>query len=115
VVIRPYRPALGPRQSALRGKEHFTSPVPDALANEALVGPILVYGGGIQVIDAEIQGPVQRGCGLLVIPFPIPAHHAHAAEAKSGDGFAGAAELSVFHPPDDTCAKKVPDLSFVSC
>ena len=70
----------GPRAAGLGVDHHLVAPPLDGLADELVVVAVAVAGGGVEEIDAELEGPVQRRDGLVVVAGSVHPGHAQAAE-----------------------------------
>ncbi len=57
----------------------------DGAADEDFVFAAAVDVGGVEKIDSEIDGAIDRGDGFVVVAAGIEFGHAHAAETESGN------------------------------
>ncbi len=69
----------------------------DGLADQGLVVSAAVVGGGIEKIDAEVEGAVDRRDTIVIVLLPIISRHAHAAEADGRDHEIRRPKLDVSH------------------
>ena len=88
-VLRALVPELG-------GQGDLVAAAADRLPHQSLVGEGAVHIGGVEKGDAEVEGAMDRGDGLLVVAAGIELGHAHAAESQRGNGEAGGAEGSMW-------------------
>ena len=87
----------GPRAAGLGVDHDLVAPPLDGLADELVVMAVAVAGRGVEEVDPQLEGPVQRGDGLVVVAGPVHAGHAQAAEPHGRHLAVGGAELVVFH------------------
>jgi hypothetical protein len=59
--------------------------------------PVAVTGRGIQEVDAQVKGAVERGDRFLIISGTICTRHAHAPETHGGYLKVSVSEPSIFH------------------
>ncbi len=69
----------------------------DGAADEDFVFAAAVDVGGIEKIDSEIDGAMNRSDGFVVVAARIEFGHAHAAETERGDFESGTAEGAARH------------------
>src|ERR1019366_8007122 len=89
-VLRPAveaeeSPVLAAHDAALRRQHDLVAAISDSFAHEALVveGPVLIC--GIDQVDPELDGAVDRRDRLLVVARAVELRHTHAPETKSGN------------------------------
>ena len=68
--------------AVLRGEKYLFTAIANGLADENFVVAVAIDVGGVQEIDAEFNGAVNRGDGFGVVPRAIKFRHAHAAKAQ---------------------------------
>ena len=79
-------PLLVADVAELGGEHDLVAAVLDRPADELLVGERAVHVGGVEEVDAEVEGAVDRGDRLGVVAAGVEVGHAHAAESEGGDG-----------------------------
>ena len=84
-----------PHDAELGGKHDLVALGPDGAADELLVRVRAVDVGGIEEVDAQLEGPVDGGHGLVAVAGAVELAHAHAAEALGRHCEALAAEGTV--------------------
>ena len=57
----------------------------------------MTFVGGVEVVDADVEGAVQGAGGLGVVARPVREAHAHAAQADGGHTRSVAAQPAVDH------------------
>ena len=70
----------------LRGQHDLLAPPADGLAHEDLVRMGAVDVGGVQEVDPQLQGPVDRGDRLGFVAGPVELAHPHAAQPQGRHG-----------------------------
>ena len=80
----------------LGSEDDLVPPAHDRPADELLVGERTVHVGGVEEVDAEIEGAVNGRDRLRVIAARVEVGHPHAAEAERGDAEALGAKGTVF-------------------
>ena len=81
----------------LGGQDRVVTPAPgEGLAHDLLGLAARVDVGGVDEVDARVEGPVDDVDRLVVVALAPGAEH-HRAEAEGADLHAGAAEVSVLH------------------
>ncbi len=71
-------------------------------AEQLFVGVRTVHIGGVEEVDAEIEGAMDDGDVLRVVGRPVEVGHAHAAEADGRDGGAAGTEGARVHSGEST-------------
>src|SRR5271157_1054479 len=102
----------------LGGEKNLLPAIVNGLADKNFVVAVAIDVGGVQEIDAEIDGAVNRGDGFGVIPRAIKFRHAHAAKAHrryersdlpklaelhAGTSVEAYVKMDEEHPRPDTC------------
>ncbi len=80
----------------LGGENDAVAAVADGAADELLVASGAVHVGGVEEVDAGVEGAVDDGDGFGVVGGSVELRHAHAAEAERGDVEAVASEGAVW-------------------
>jgi hypothetical protein len=75
--------AVDAPDAELGGQHHLVAAVLDGPADELLVVPAAVHVGGVEEVDAEVEGAVDDRDGLLLVALAVELGHAHAAEPES--------------------------------
>jgi hypothetical protein len=81
----------------LRGQHDLVAAIGDRAPDEALVCVRAVDVGGVEEVDAQLDGAMDHGDRLVVVARAVELGHAHAAQAEGGDGGAGAAQRACLH------------------
>ena len=77
--------ALGIAHDAELGGQHDGVALSlDGLAHEALVVPGAVQGGGVEEGESLVEGSLDRGDRLFLVPVAVELGHSHATEADGG-------------------------------
>jgi hypothetical protein len=69
----------------------------DRSPDQLLVDERPVHVGGVEEVDAELERSVDGARRLAVVPAGVELGHAHATEAKGGDGWAVGPEIAHLH------------------
>jgi hypothetical protein len=85
----------GAHVAELRRDDDLIAPVFDRRADEPFVRGRAVRVGGVQEVDAEIEGAVNRRDRFGVVPAGVEIGHPHAAESDRGHALRGPAERAV--------------------
>ena len=98
--VRPFAHAA----EDLGGQHHLLQlgVLPQGLAGDLFAHAHRVHVGGVEEVDAGLDGLAEEGHGRLFVQDPRPplgVAIAHAAQAEAGDFDAGAAEIGVLHGP----------------
>jgi hypothetical protein len=72
------------RATPNRCDEYLAAPGAQRLADESLVLAALIARGGVEVIDAAIDGLEQRRARFGVVADSVPADESHATEPNRG-------------------------------
>ena len=78
--------------AALGGEEELVAAVADVPADPLLAGPVVR--GGVDEVDAGVEGGVQHGAGLVVVVGRVGQAAFAGSEAELGDLEAGASKQS---------------------
>ena len=78
----------------LRREHDRGPPIPDSSSDQNFVRMRAIHVGGIEKRDAEIQGPMNRPRGLLIVAPRVELGHAHTPKPNRGNGWAVCTELS---------------------
>lgn len=81
----------------LGGDRDLVTPRAQGASDQFLVLERAVCLGRVDMRDPDVDGPVERGDGLLLVPGAVPDAHAHRAQALGGDGEALRTEFHGFH------------------
>ena len=87
---------LAHRHEELRGEEHVVAAALAAPPDDLLGHAAGVDVGGVDEVDAGVEGAVDDAGGVVAVVVAPGAEH-HRAEAQGTDRYAGAAEGAVFH------------------
>ena len=92
------------RRGALGGHDHppLVTSFPEHAAHDPLAAAVAVTGGGVDEVDAQVQGPVQGPDRVLVALAAPGAADRPGAEADLGHLQSGGAELPVLHDPSSS-------------
>lgn len=75
----------GPLVAELRGDHDFVAAVSQRPAQQLLVVADAVHVGGVEEVDAHVQGPMDHLGGAGVLRRAVEVAHAHAAQADRRD------------------------------
>src|SRR5207237_1554336 len=84
-------------QAELAREDNALSAVAYAAADERLVGALAVRVGRIDQRHAEVERPMKRSDGFVVVERAVALRHAHAAETQRGHCEAACSERSTLH------------------
>ena len=90
------RTVLGPDVSELRRDDDRVAAALDRAPDEPLVREGAVDVRGVEEIDPELQRPMDRGDGFVLVAIGVEVGHSHAAKSE-GRYFQGGSEPSSFH------------------
>src|ERR1039458_1226625 len=78
-------PVFIPDVAGLGCQENFGAAGFDGLAGEPVGRTATGHIGGIEKVEAEVEGAVDGGNGFDVVLRPVELGHAHTAEAEGGN------------------------------
>jgi len=84
-----------PHVAELGGDDHLPSSAADRPAHQLFVVARAVHVGGVEEVDAQLEGAVDDGDRRRVVALAVDAGHRHAAEADRRDGQRAASERAV--------------------
>ena len=86
-----------PQVAELGGQHHPVALAPEGPAQQLLVLPPAVHVGGVQEVDAQVEGAVDDRDGLRVVALAVDVGHGHAPESDGRDGQCALAECTLLH------------------
>ena len=94
-------------EAALRGEDHVVAPTAvERLGDDLLALAGRVDVGGVDEVDAGVEGAVDDGDAVVVVPVAELAEH-HGAEAQARDLHPGVAEGAVGHVANVTRSGRI--------
>ena len=95
---------LAHRRHELGGQHHLVAPALQRLADDLLRLAAGVHVGGVDEVDAAVEGGVDDLDAVVVVAVAPGAEH-HRPEAVAADLDPGGAERGAFHGPDPTSVR----------
>src|ERR1035441_4665517 len=83
--------------SKLGGQDHLVTAALYRPTHEFFIDPATIHVGGVEEVDAQIECPMNRGNGFLVVTRSIEFRHSHAAQAQCRHGQSLCSKFSLFH------------------
>jgi hypothetical protein len=101
-----HQPTALDHVAELGGEHHLFTLAPNRSAHQLLISSDAVDVGGIEKVDAQLEGAIDGRDRRGVVGGAVDRTHAHAAEPDGGDIDFGASEFPCFHVSPLECVSR---------